>query len=549
MTDAPAADGSNLAWRYLGGGTIGGLIEARAAESPDRTCISFLANKVSLTYRDLERETRAIAFAYLSHGLGKGDRVALMLPNTPEHLLAWLAANRAGLTVVPINNAYKGDILSYILGHSGCKAIVISDMFTERLLSAVDDLEALDLVVVAEAGERRLGSVPGRSMESWHAFQSVGCRTEPSTPLPLVEPTDTCGVLYTSGTTGRSKGVVVPHLHNLVMAAEASNALGITGRDVLFTCLPMFHGNATIATILNGIHSGASVAISERFSVTRFWDQVRDSGATEFNALGSMLYMLLTQPESERDRDHAVRLAFAAPAPADVLHRFENRFGVTLIEGYGQTEIKNVAYNPLGARRVGSFGKPTPTSTLAILDSKDHEVRPGTVGEISYRPRRPNIMLTEYWRDPEATASAMRNLWWHTGDLGYMDLDGYFYFVDRISDSLRRRGENISSYEVEAAVLRHKDITDAAAIAMRSDVGEDEVMVVAVRRPDSLLEPAELFRHCDGELPYFMVPRYYRFVDDLPRTANGKIQKGVLRAEGIDSGSWDALEHGLKPTR
>lgn len=231
-----------------------------------------------------------------------------------------------------------------------------------------------------------------------------------------------------------------------------------------------------------------------------------------------------------------------------MLHPFEERFGVHVVEGYGLTEIKNVLYNPIGARKVGSLGVPTESSIVEIHDESGNRAAPGQAGEIAYRPRLANIMFSGYHRDPEATLATTKDLWWHTGDMGYTDEDGYFYFIDRKKDALRRRGENISSHEVESVLLAYPGVVAAAAVATPSELGEDEVLAVVQLEPGHEPDHAGLFSHCDRSMPHFMVPRYYRFVDQLPATPNGKIRKHQLRDRGRTD-AWDALAAGLKPTR
>ncbi|MFD0500974.1 AMP-binding protein [Streptomyces rhizosphaericus] len=354
--------------------------------------------------------------------------------------------------------------------------------------------------------------------------------------------------MLTSGTTGRSKGVVHPHLMPLVAARECAAQMATTADERLYTCLPLFHGAAQINISLHAFYAGATVVLGRRFSASRFWDELRTHRVTQFNALGSVLPMLLAQPPSDRDRDHRATKVFAAPAPPQVLHPFEERFGVHVVEGYGLTEIKNVLYNPLDARKVGSLGLPTASSVLEIHDESGQRAAPGRAGEIVYRPRLPDIMFSGYHRDPEATLATMKDLWWHTGDLGHTDEDGYFYFIDRKKDALRRRGENISSHEIESVLLACPGVLAAAAIGTPSELGEDEVLVAVQPEPGHELDLTELFAHCDRSMPHFMVPRYYRVVDRLPVTPNGKVRKHQLRDQGR-AGAWDALAAGLAPTR
>lgn len=530
----------------MGGGTIGGLLRTRSAASPGKPLV--VTSRVSLTYSEVDGYADRVASGLRALGGQKGDTLCFMIANRPEFLLAWFGCARAGLVQVPINTAYKGDLLAYVIEHCRATMVVVDRALMSQLLTAGAALKGIKHVICTDdqipdaAGALGVSSVLG-----WGDFLQLGARQP--TPDPAVEPGDLATLMYTSGTTGPSKGVMTPHLHNLTQGFEAAEALRIGVRDVLYTCMPMFHGNAQWATVLNALYAGATVALGERFSASRFWDEAKQLKATECNLIGSMLYMLDAQPPSEKDRAHGIRTVFAAPAPLDVFHRFEDRFGVRIIEGYGLTETKNVAYNPFDARRPGSFGKPTPSSILTILGSNGEVLPAGQVGEIAYRPRFPNILCHGYFRDPEATLEALKDAWWHTGDLGYRDEAGYFYFVDRLKDSIRRRGENISSFELERTLLAHTLIVDAAVIAVPSDVAEDEVMAIVVLREGAKLPHEELFAYCDQRLPYFMVPRYFRQVDNLPRTANDKVRKVELRQQGITRDTWDSLKAGFKPTR
>ena len=536
----------SMEFRHLGGGTIGGLLHSRASVVAEKPFL--LTRDRSLSYGEFDALVDDTARAFRALGCAKGDHVCLMIANRVEFLAAWFGLARSGLVQVPINTAYKGEFLSYVIEHSQAQVLVVDRAFQVQLETVRPALQHLKHIIFVQ--DQSFGAAPdlgSPEIHTWNDFLANAAAE--MSEHPAVAPSDLATIMYTSGTTGRSKGVLVPHAHSVTMGAEATHAFRITSQDVLYTCMPLFHGNAQWATVLNALSAGATVALGERFSASRFWDEVRAFGATEFNAIGSMLYMLQAQPASDRDRDHSVRAVFAAPAPVEIFYRFEHRFGVRLIEGYGLTETKNVAYNPYDARRPGSFGKPTETTILSILGLDGTELGPGETGEIAYRPTKPNILCYGYFRNPEATLEATRGLWWHTGDLGFRDVDGYFYFVDRAKDAVRRRGENISSFEIERVLLMHPKILDAAAIAARSDVIEDELMVVCVRKPGEDLSFEELFRYCDLRMPSFMVPRYYRFVVDLPRTPNNKIRKVELRNEGMTPDVWDALSAGFKPTR
>ncbi|MBM9464406.1 AMP-binding protein [Aeromicrobium sp. YIM 150415] len=536
------ADRTTRSLADLGGGTLGGLLSRRAATIPDKLAVVTAADR--LTYGELDQAATQVARGLLALGLRKDDAVAIFLRNRIEWMTSWLGIARGGLVTVPVNTAYKGAFLEHALSLTKARAVVTEQALLPALAAVLERLPELGHVVLVDPEEGHPASAAGRVVL---AHKDLITRQQARTTLPEVTPYDVAQVGLTSGTSGRSKGVVMPHLMLLTAARENATNLGTTNRDVIYTCTPLFHGAAQLNMSLQALYLGATVVVGERFSASGFWKEVRAYDVTLFNAVGSILPMLLAQPPSERDREHRVNRAFAAPAPPEVLLPFEERFGVHLVEGYGMTEIKNVTYNPLEGRKVGSVGKPTDTTVLQVQDEHGTEVPVGQIGEICYRPRQANIMFVEYLGDPAATREATRDLWFRTGDLGYVDADGYYYFVDRSNDALRRRGENVSSYEVESVLAGFPGVLEAAAVATPSELGEDDIL--AVVETSAALDLEALFRHCDGHLPHFMVPRYYRIVLTLPRTPTGKIQKAVLREEGRSDDVWDAEMAGLRPTR
>lgn len=529
----------------LADGTVGGLLAARALAYPGKPAI--VCGDRELTYRQLDLAASTVARGLAATGAEPGDCVGILLPNRIEYILAWLGAARAGLVEVPVNSAYKGPFLDHALRSTDVR-ILITEPGLLGLVGALPELPGtLETIVLLDTATTATPDAPaGVKVQAWDSLLTAGERS--TAPLPAVRPDTPAAIMLTSGTTGRSKGVVQPHLMQIVGGRENAAHLGTTAEDRLYTCLPLFHGAAQINMTLHSIWAGATLVLGRRFSASRFWDEVRAHRVTMFNAIGSILPMLLAQPPSADDRDNRVSTVFAVPAPAPVLHPFEERFGVRIIEGYGLTEIKNVSYNPLGARKVGSIGLPTKSSILEIHGESGERLGPRQAGEIVYRPRLPYIMFSGYHRDPGATLETMRDLWWHTGDLGCTDDDGYFYFIDRKKDALRRRGENISSHEVESVLLAYPGVTAAAAVGTPSDLGEDEILAVVQLAPGQAADFADLFRHCDRSMPHFMVPRYYRAVDEIPATATGKVRKGDLRGDGR-SGAWDSLAAGFRPTR
>ena len=520
----------------LGGGSASGMLSDRALWAPDNVALMFEGE--SWTFGDWDEQATRVAAGLVALGMKPGDVVASFLTNRPEYLFATYGGNRAGLVGVSCNTGFKGAFLRFPIDFSEAKLLITEARLGEAVMTMDPVPATLRTIVYLDGVPDRVPA--GIAALSWDELVAGGL---PGQAFPKVRPSDTVAISFTSGTTGRSKGVLGPSLQGLVMGREAAQAFQLTPRDRLYTCMPLFHGMAQVTTGYAAMYAGATMVLSRGFSVTRFWQELRDSEATQASALGSMMHMLMTAPPSPADYEHRVTRVFSAPAPADVLYKFERRFGVHVIEGYGSTEIKNVLYNPMQGRKIGSMGKPTASSILEIHDDEGHALPPGHVGEIVYRPRLPNIMLKEYYKEPEKTLANMRGLWWRTGDMGWTDEDGFFFFHDRTADRLRRRGENISSAEVEGVLSAFPGVTEAAAVAVRSDIGEDEVMVVLETASDP--DWVAVFNHCTTRMPRFMVPRYYRVVRPLPRTATGKVQKAVLRDQGLTADTWDHVAAGL----
>ncbi|TDB95482.1 ATP-dependent acyl-CoA ligase [Actinomadura sp. 7K534] len=486
-------------------------LRERAAATPDRVFCHSGAE--SLTYRQLWSEVRRVAGGLQALGVGRGTRVALVMDNGPRFLTTWFALALIGAVEVPVNTAFHGASLRYVLEQSGCAAVVVDDRYADR----VSALGPLDKLLICDADERAAAAWTELDGEPDESFDGT---TEPA------------AIMYTSGTTGRSKGVVLSHRYFLLMAAANIRNMRLGEDDVYYTCLPLFHGMAQLSGTMAPLIAGAELVVAQKFSASRFWDDCRRYGVTGFGSIAAITSMLYNRPAEPGDRDHRVRFAFAVAVPAAVERRFEERFGVRLINGYGITEAGQVTYQPYDAPKPGSAGTPVGLYELEIHDPHDRPLGPGEKGEIVVRPRQNSAMMAGYHAMPEATVEAFRNLWLHTGDLGYRDADGYLYFVDRGKDAIRRRGENISSLEVEAAVVRHPGVAEVAAYPVPSGLGEDEVMI-AVIRADEALTAAELARHCAAELPRFAVPAYIRFVGALPRTPTAKVEKYRLRAEGV----------------
>ena len=518
--------------------TIVQMLKDRASEEGDRPFLYFEGKEVSFAGMDLITNRVANSFAKL--GVAKGDTVGLMLPNCLEFVYAWLGMSKIGAVEVPVNTAHKGDMLSYLINDSNAKVLVIDSRYLERIKLIEDELLHLETLVVWDEEPyeplyfKRLSIV---------SFDELYEGSEELEDVGLTAQDEFC-ILYTSGTTGPSKGVVMPHRYVVHTCVSNAAQLGYTRDEVLYTCLPLFHGNAQILAVLPALVVGAKVHLFRRFSAGRFWNEVNACGATVTNLPGSVISILLKQPPTGKDRKHTLKKVFTAGTPKAALEQFEERFGAKIYEGYGSTECGMILMNTVKDRRPGSIGKPTDGYRVAVFDDNDNELPARIKGELVTRPEKPFCMMKWYYNMPDKTMEACRNLWFHTGDYAYRDEDGYYYFVDRKKDVIRRRGENISSFEVERSVNAHPKVLESAALAIPDPLGEYEVKVVVVPRSGVELEYDELIAFCRERMADFMVPRYLEFKDALPKTPTDRVEKYKLRQEGINAATWDRLATG-----
>lgn len=462
--------------------------------------------------------------------LTQGDHVAIMSSNRPEFLEAFLGCGWAGAVVVPINTASQGPQIEYFLSNSQAHLLVIEAQFLERLATADLSRTALRMIWVLDGteGASAIGSVP---VMPWPA-------PGPELPPAPVGPGDLLAILYTSGTTGPSKGVLCPHAHYYWWGLNSLRVLGVRNDDVLCTTLPLFHINA-LNTYAQASLMGCEVVFVPKFSASGFWAAMRGCGATIVYLLGAMVPILLAQPVTENERGHRVRIGLGPGVPEQANEAFFQRTGVRLLEGYGSTETNFVIATAPDSPRRGIMGWLLPGFEARVADEQDVELAPGQAGELLLRAQAPYAFAAGYFNMPDKTVEAWRNLWFHTGDRVVRDEDGAFRFIDRIKDAIRRRGENISSYEVEQVLSSHPAVAAVAVYPVQSDLAEDEVMAAIVVRHDQTLAPAELIQWCETRLPHFSVPRYIELLQDLPRTENGKIQKYKLRDRGVTASTWE----------
>jgi crotonobetaine/carnitine-CoA ligase len=484
------------------------------------------------THGDAARAAAVRAGALAAAGVVRGDRIAVMCGNRIEFLESFLGAGWLGASTVPVNTASMGPQIEYFLANSEAKLLVIEAGFLERLATA--DLSRTALREVWVVGEA--------ASNAWQAPEGVRVVAYPEGAEPIepvaVQPGDPLAILYTSGTTGPAKGVICPHAQYFWWGVNSAEVLGVGADDVLCTTLPLFHINA-LNTFAQAALTGAKVVFESRFSASGFWPAMRLSGATVVYLLGAMVPILLAQPEGPGERDHRVRTGLGPGVPAAAGAAFKARTGVSLLEGYGSTETNFAIATAPDSPRGGVMGWLRPGFQACVADEDDVALQPGEAGELLLRADEPYAFASGYFNMPEKTVESWRNLWFHTGDRVVRDADGAFRFVDRIKDAIRRRGENISSFEVEQVLLSHPGVASCAVYPVRSELAEDEVMAALVAREGVSIDAAELARFCEGRLPYFAVPRYIDVLADLPRTENGKVQKFKLRERGVGPQTWD----------
>ncbi|MFN8109166.1 MAG: AMP-binding protein [Thermoleophilia bacterium] len=522
------------------------LLAERAERHPDRPYARF-ADGDWRTYGQTHQQATRIANGLIRRDVDHGASVSVMLPNCEEFIPVWFGILTAGAVMSPINTAYRGEFLTWCINLVEARLLIISDRFLDRLEEVRDQLPLLQRVVVVPHDGTAVTPDRTWARESLEALMDA-----PDTPPPVAHAwTDDARIMFTSGTTGRSKGVIKQHAADYFSARSAlASAMVRRGveldglaDEVYFTCLPQFHSNPQVLCAYPALLAGARVAVAERFSGTRFWQQAIDAEATTFNGIGAMLYFLWNQPPSELDRAHRVHTVSAAPAPTDIYHEFEERFGVRLAEGYGLTETGVATLmDPTRPTRLGSCGVANPGYEVTIVEpGTDLPLPPDTPGEIVVDQKIPNIIMRAYYGMPEKTAEDFRNLKLHTGDLGRMDADGYVYFMDRLKDYIRRRGENISSMELERQVEAHPAIRRAVALGVPAGEGvgaEDEILLVCIPEGEAP-DHGAFVEWMSERLPHFMLPRYIRFVAEFPMTPTERVKKTTLREQGITPDTYD----------
>jgi crotonobetaine/carnitine-CoA ligase len=532
--------------------TLPAVLAHQAQVRPDAPFLSWTDAGAPLSFRQMDQLTNRLANGLARLGVGQGDRVVLFLPNCPQFVPLWFAVAKLGAVETPIADTGKGSFLAHQFQVASPKVIITTPALTRRLAEVGDQLQGAAVVLVDIEGESDAPALPPGLTQIRYATLLDSAATAPAA---AVRPSDPAAVIFTSGTTGPSKGVIMSHSQFYFFAEEDVQLTGLTPDDVYMTGFPLIHGNAQFLTVYPCLIAGAHCVLYPRFSASDWAGRVSRSRATVTNTLGATMSFICAQPPSPVDADNRLRCVYAAPLSPDLAPAFSNRFGVDVfVNGFGQTEISLPFMTPPGSA-------PPPNAAgvqveqwfdVMLADSEtDEPVAEGAVGELLIRPKAPGIICSGYLGMPDKTVEAWRNLWFHTGDAMRRDTDGWFYFVDRVKDALRRRGENISSFEVESTVRAHPAVAECAVVAAPADEagGEDEVMAYVVLAAGAELDFCDLIAWCDARMPYFMVPRYVEAIAALPQTPSEKIQKKALRDRGVTAQTWDRIKAGCKLSR
>jgi crotonobetaine/carnitine-CoA ligase len=517
-----------------------------AACQPDRPLLQCGGGWI--TYGQAAAASDVLAGNLQRLGVAQGQQIAFVLPNRPEFALLFLACARLGILQVPLNPFLRGEFLHYQLADSDAATVVTDALGFEQVRSLTDRLPLLRrIVVVGDPPEDLATARADIELVAYTALEQPG----PAADYPEVVASDLCSIMYTSGTTGMPKGCMMSNGYYLTIARELLTAGWIEHDDILFTAYQLFHTSGQVYGLATVLNAGASLVLEPEFSARAYMARVRETGGTVLYGPGAMGLAILAQPPHAQDAVNHVRLAMWLPMAADKQVEFERRFATRVTaETYGQTEALIPAMSSLSdERRPGTAGRLTPYFDLRLVDEDDEEVPLGEVGEIVVRPKGPDGMFRGYWKKPEATMQVWRNLWHHTGDSGRLDADGYLTFVDRKKDSLRRRGENVASMELEAAIRAHPAVLAVAVHAVPSDLSEDDIKACIVPVADAELKPDELFDFFKTNLPYYAVPRYVEILDELPTNLMGRVKKFKLVERGITARTWDFEDLGLVITR
>ena len=518
--------------------TLADVLNSQAQSCPEEVAIEFVDGP-KWRYQDCFNEGRNTAAIVNAINITQQNKVAVMVDDPTYFCRFWFGLSMLGAVMVAINTGLKGGVLVHQFENSQPSLVVTDSEHLEVVVSALQKLKS----------KTKILCIDSESTNDYidYAYQefTLSQDTVAKLPQPEIKPSDLSCVMYTSGTSGPSKGVLMPEAHCFTFALGTIDNQKLNSDHTFYICLPLFHANGLFMQLYPALVAGAKAVIRQKFSATKWLSDVQHYGATHSNFLGATAAFVAAQPSSHEDKSHSLELVTAAPLTIDAFNTFTERFGIpNVLPLYGMTEVNIPLYGQIGEPAPGTCGKVYERFyDVEIRDPEtDLPLPDDTIGEIMVRHKKPFCFMSGYLAMPEKTLEAWRNFWFHTGDAGMRREDGYFVFLDRIKDSIRRRGENISSYEVEQALLEIEGVTEVAAYAVSAGAEgmEDEVMVSVMVSEGHMLTPKNIRSEAQDRLAKFAVPRYIRLVSDLPKTATGKIRKAALRDIGVTEDTWDA---------
>ncbi|MBN2158789.1 MAG: AMP-binding protein [Spirochaetes bacterium] len=513
----------------------GELVEEKARTFKDKIFLYF--EDKTFTFRQMDENANRLANYFLSLGSGRGKGVVIFMGNCPEYLDIYIGSQKIGMYCIPVNTSLRGDSLLYILNHSDAEFLCIDEEFLDVYGRIADKLEKVKHVIV----HRTDGSGNAPLPKGMHDLKETYA-SSPVKPEATIDKEDVCFILYTSGTTGLPKGVMYRYRNTTVKILSVMAYSLYRKSDILYTCLPLFHGNALWLTVTVAMHRGAQVALAKKFSASRYWDDIRKYNVTAFNTIGAIIPILMKQPERPNDRDNRVRFTFSAACPADDWPRFEKRFGIKIYEGYGAVDGGGNTIMNMGNAPVGSIGKPSPNTVYRMVDRDGNDVPDGTPGELIFESKGGKKSI-EYFKNDKATGDKTRGGWIYTGDLVRRDRKGFLYFVGRNAEFMRIKGENVSAYEVEHAIQKHPSVVEAAVYAVPSELAEDEIMASISLVEGHTLKESDLIDFLKEDLAKFAVPRFVKIMKEFPKTETQRIIKKELEKLGIVPGTYDSQKN------
>jgi crotonobetaine/carnitine-CoA ligase len=511
-------------------------IRELAAAASDSSGLPFVSVEgKAATYAEAWTAVQETAQGLRASGVQPGDRVILLIPNCLEAIWAWLGVQAAGAVDSPISVEAPGGFLRYLADDLAPTAVIGTAPLLQRLAEVMTSSPALAVVVGDKTGSHPFGTEVRHL--SFDDLRTLGATAGRDLELPPASAVGT--IMYSSGTTGPSKGVMLSQGYYSTLAAVHVECFDLREGDSIYCVQPLCHIDGR-SSVVNTLHLRGRLILGTRFSASRFWDEIEEHDADVFFYVGTMLHLLYKQPPKPLRDPQRQRTGLGSATPPSIKKDFEARFNCRLVEGYGMTEFGIILAQQSGANHPGQVGTPPPWLEVQIVDDDDLPVTDGTPGQLVARPRRPHLHMLGYWNKPEATLEAWRGLWFHTGDVLVRRADGFFEYVGRAKDSIRRRGENVSAWEVEQAATRHECVLEAAAIGVPSEVGEEDIALLVVPSAQGLPEPSELRAFMAGDLPRYALPRFVEVVDALPKTPSERIAKGLVRERGVSDRAWDA---------